>query len=353
MNRRIVLMIVCATAIACGGSASQTKPTPAPQVAPAVDGDQEPEVAPVGRYAIDQQEVTFASTDTMLAGTLFRPRVDAAVPGVVILHDWGALGRDGEFQSLFGVRLPTEVAVYRATAEALSARGIAVLIFDKRTCVRGKESRCTYDAPDSERVDLGTALVEDAAAARSWLAAQDNIASTGFIGHGHGAAVAVAAVAGRQDVPIGLIQPPVLSLVDRARRELSVSRAQLEARIAEVGDTAEADLLNRQIAQIDAALKDPLGLPEESASDLAALDKVYAKAELTNALVVAGRVDPGAPDSYAGDLAVRFGSGIVLLDGVSRAMVGVSDDLDPTVVSAAYLQALTKFLGGDPPQENQ
>mgnify|MGYP000613285040 CR=1 FL=1 len=66
-----------------------------------------------------------------------------------------------------GVELPVEVPVYELLAEELARSGVAVLRYDKRTCVKNAAPRCAYPREPlaSARDDLAGAPLDDAKAA--------------------------------------------------------------------------------------------------------------------------------------------------------------------------------------------
>ena len=110
--------------------------------------------------AFEERDVTFASGDVTLAGTLLLPRSGNKLPAVVFLHGSGPEGRWGS----------------RFLASQLASRGIAALIFDKRGV--GKS------AGDWRGATLDD-LAADGAAAIEFLCKQPRIDSTRVGLHGH------------------------------------------------------------------------------------------------------------------------------------------------------------------------
>lgn len=345
--KHVVWMFVVMAA--CG---STPKAVPAENPVEQVVDDVTADVVPEA-YEVVTEPVEFASGDLKLVGTLIRPLSKTPRPGAVLVADWGIRGRDGVVAEVFGVRFPTEIAVYRALAEGLAARGVAVLIYDKRNCAKDSEPWCQYPADyATANPALGSALVADARAAFAWLDARPEIAPVSFIGHGHGAEVALAA-AGRARVV--LLQPSTQSLVERARFQLEESVRQIDARIATVGDVPEADLLKARKAEVQAMLDAPdvLNLEAAAVADLDELHRRYleiAGGTTPDRLAIFGDVDPGESPQEPARLEELFAQDLQVIAGLSRAMVSLADDADPTVVSPEVLARVSAFLAADLPQ---
>ena len=107
-----------------------------------------------------REEITFASGDVMLAGTIFVPAGSGPHPGIVFLHGSGAEGRWAS----------------NYLAEKFSRRGFAALTFDKRGV--GQSGGDWREAGFQE-------LAADAAAAVSALSARPYVARGGVGIHGH------------------------------------------------------------------------------------------------------------------------------------------------------------------------
>ncbi len=333
---------------ACGTTPS-AKPDGLPVETEAVEeGDVQPEA-----FEIVTETVEITSGELTLAATLVRPRASGPRPGAVIVGDWGIRGRDGVIAEMFGVRLPTEVAIYRSLAEGLAARGVAVLIYDKRNCVKDSEPWCSYPAEyATKNPAVATAFVEDALAMAAWLAGRAEVGSVSLIGHGHGAEVALVAAQNAKIAGVVLLQPSANSLSERARFQLEESVRLIEARIAEVGDSPEADMLTTRKTELTAALASPnvLGLDSTATADLDVMHVQFLKAaQLATPprLAVLGDVDPGEPASNADRLLDLFAEQLVVLPHLSRAMVSVADDGDPTVLSPDVLIHVSAFLNAD------
>jgi pimeloyl-ACP methyl ester carboxylesterase len=137
--------------------------------------------------SLTERDVTFASGDLELAGTLRLPEGDNA-PAVVLIHGSGPNSRDevlsGQLNMTFGFKIP----VFAELGDALQQAGFAVLTYDKRTC--GPFNGCAdngYPMPgDDITVDD---FVTDAAAAVAFLRAQPEVdpARVFVVGHSQGA----------------------------------------------------------------------------------------------------------------------------------------------------------------------
>lgn len=301
-------------------------------------------------YETTTEQVTFSSRGAELVGTVVRPVTDGKRPAVVIAHDWGVRGRDGIVGAVFGVRLPTEVALYRSLAESLAARGIVVLIFDKRTCTRGSEPWCTYP-PEQMTDDLGGALVDDVRAAAVSLAGRPDVASVSLLGHGHGAEVAMVAATDARVGRVALLQPSYADLPALAKFQVETSIQQIDARIAEVGDVPEADLLKQQRDELQQRLAEPnpLGITAATATTLADLHTQYHEQLAATRLplfAIIGRVDPGEPPASRERIEALLGDRVLTIADLTRAMTSVSPDDDPTVIDAEVIARLAAFLGG-------
>lgn len=86
-----------------------------------------PSAAPV---SVTEETVSVGERPWRLPGTLLMPESDKPVPAVVLVQGSGATNRD---EHIYSVR------PFRDIANALSARGIAVLRYDKRTYVYPRE----------------------------------------------------------------------------------------------------------------------------------------------------------------------------------------------------------------------
>lgn len=339
----------------------------------ATDEPDEPddELAPFDdAVEIAEDQVTFSSNGDELRGSVLRPEgSDEPRPGIVIAHDFGPLSRDGLIEGGFGLKLPVIVPVYRSLAESLAERGFVVLIYDKRTCVEGAAPECSYPRSYIEREAMATTLVEDLHAAALSLNEREDVASVTLIGHGHGAEIAVAAAAIDGDFEpdqVVLLAPSARSVEERVRFQTATSVKLLDAQIAELGDTTQADLLKRRrstarqtldeleagFEAIDSGKTDGavLGLPGTTWMDYRSVHARYValmKSGETPIFAIMPAVDPGAPPDDAERLAGWLGadSGAVeTIDGLSPAVVEVGEDDDATVVSPRTIELLLEIL---------
>lgn len=344
---RLFAMLPVALFVSCASNPQAVRPDSRDPTAPVVATEIDAEKT----FQIETLEIDFDSGGETLTGSFIRPLANRAVPAAIIVHDWGVRGRDGMIGELFGVRLPTEVPTYRAIAEGLAARGVAVLIFDKRTCVVDTEAWCAYPRDYvTGKPALGTALVDDVRAAAQWLKSRDDVASISLVGHGHGAEIAAVAGSDKLFQRVALLQPTVSTLTERATYQVEESIRQIDARIGAVGDTPEADLLKRQRAELQAILAagDPMRFEADTAADL---DQIHSRyLELIDRpgsdrfAILAGR-DPGEPPGDAARLNELLGDRVVTIADLSRAMVSVHEDADPTIVADEVIARLSAFLG--------
>lgn len=173
--------------------------------------------------------VTVESDTLDLPGTLFVPDTSAAVPGVVIVHGSGPVGRGGPVPE--GGRVP----IYERWANRLADRGVAVLRYDKRTTRPGVRQA-------DPRAITFLDFVRDAVAAAELLAGRQEVDAHRLVlvGHSQGGNVAPAA-ATRLDGVAG-----VASLAGPALAVDSLLVAQLRANGGGTGCTA-----SRTRAQFD------------------------------------------------------------------------------------------------------
>ena len=133
-------------------------------------------------------DMTFTSAGLSLAGTFTTPNGTGPFPAVLLLAGSGPLDRDGNHK-----RIPLNVS--RDLARVLADAGWASLRYDKR------------GSGASEGEYLPTGFFDelaDAAAARDWLLAREDVSSVVVIGHSAGAVQAVE-LAGAQPAIDGAI----------------------------------------------------------------------------------------------------------------------------------------------------
>jgi dienelactone hydrolase len=378
MKRSVLVLLLFG--VACGSTKTQKKPDPvepettvaeseetkAPEEKPKAAGHLYDEPVP-----ITAEEVSFESGEANLRGEIVRPDPpdETARPGIVIVHDWGPHNREGLMAETFGVRLPVEVPVYRTLAESLASYGAVVLIYDKRTCVKGGPPWCEY--PRSyvdERPDLATALTEDALAAARTLAERDDVGGVHFLGHGHGSEIAAAASEEADAASVAMLAPTPYALdaiVEfQTKRSIELLREELE----KIGDKPTADPLKQQLKELrkqqgqqkevfeklrkgETPETDVFGLAPATWKDVLALHDDYLES-LQNleipVLALVGDVDPGLPDDSNARMETivrpHGDRAFALVTDLTRFGVGVGEEDDPTTVSPIVVEALVEFF---------
>ena len=133
--------------------------------------------------AATRHDITFASGDLAIEGTLHLPSEKGRFPGVVICHPHPQFGGD-----MYNV-------IVASLAQSLCARGIAALRFNFRGVDMSEGS-----------FDGGAGEIEDAVEAMNFLSLSDNIDSSriGIAGYSFGAAIAFAAAA-RSNLAQGMV----------------------------------------------------------------------------------------------------------------------------------------------------
>jgi len=169
---RSVVLIVAITLSGC----SQASPDPEPVVLPA-----------------EELSVEVPTDGLTLEGNLALPeRVEGeGVPAIVLVHGSGPNSRDevgaGQLNMSFG---EIEIAAFADISAALSAEGLAVLRYDKRTCTSAG-GYCDNDYPVPDTDVLVSDFASDALSAVAWLSAQEGIDPQRIfvVGHSQGAAL--------------------------------------------------------------------------------------------------------------------------------------------------------------------
>lgn len=316
--------------------------------------------------AVASEEITFESHGEKFVGELVYPDIegDQPRPGVVIAHDAGPLGRDGIVRGAFGVELPVEVAVYRSMAEALASRGFVVMIFDKRTCLEGSMPWCSYPRTQIEgHVDtLGEVLVDDVVAAAKALSASPRTnAQIHLIGHGQGAQVVLAAAAAVDPASVVLASPDSAPLdamiLSQSQRSIEAMRARAaEKSNAETDAMVEqAKALETQAAELETAFaairagegEETAGLSAQAWRSFIALSESAEEADVSRVLVVDAGMDLDVEDEARTAYALGWseaGAEVVTFDELTRPLVSVSPEEDPTVVSSQVMARIALFL---------
>jgi alpha-beta hydrolase superfamily lysophospholipase len=106
---------------------------------------------PVTVTGISTEPFEFERDGWTLAGTLYRPEVEADEydpPGAVILHGSGPQGRMGLVAGGLGIAYDPPFPAYASLAEQLTLRGFAVLTYDKRSCFAENSLECPLSFED-------------------------------------------------------------------------------------------------------------------------------------------------------------------------------------------------------------
>lgn len=129
--------------------------------------------------AYEEEEVRFESDSLTLAGTLTLPRGDGPWPAAVLITGSGAQDRNEDTPGPGGLKL----GIFRAIADTLTRRGVAVLRYDDRGVGGSGGSLATAGLSD---------LVADVRAAVRYLRARPEIDSAriALIGHSEGGIIA-------------------------------------------------------------------------------------------------------------------------------------------------------------------
>lgn len=196
--------------------------------------DSEPESEDVGDAI--ERDVTFASGDLSLAGTLRLPDTDeSSYPAVLFIHGSGPVDRDGSAVNLETGAVVMELDIYRQLAVAVSDVGFASFRFDKRGVGESQG-----DATLASRADL----LDDARAAIQALREQPEIDPNRIIliGHSEGSYLAPA-LAGEDGDIAGIVL-----LAGAARALDEITRWQVESLLGQQGiegETLEAALVQQ------------------------------------------------------------------------------------------------------------
>jgi uncharacterized protein len=144
-----------------------------------------------------------------LAGTLLLPDTPPPWPGALLIGGSGPTDRDGN-NPLLGARIDN----LKRLAQALAARGIASLRYDKRGV-----GASVYPGLSEQQLRFEQ-LVDDAVALAQRLAGEDRIRRIALVGHSEGALIAALAAgdAGAQ---------AVVSLAGAGRRASALMRRQM------------------------------------------------------------------------------------------------------------------------------
>lgn len=231
------------------------------------------------------ERVETARSGTVLRGTLLVPSGVDRFPAVVLAHGTGRLDRDGNTP---GERGPS---TYRLLAEALAARGIAVVRWDKRGFGESKPV-----TPEERTVDH---LARDVAAWRDELKDDRRVCATTLVGHSEGG----------QIVMLALSKSPADALVTvggSGRPLRDVLHQQVKAQV----DAAAYEAFSRALDRV--ARGEPPGeVPEALAPLFIPRGLFWLRSELD--------VDPAK-------LAATVNVPMTIVQGDTDAQVSVEDD---------------------------
>lgn len=148
-----------------------------------------------------------------LAGTLLLPAGDGPCPAALLIAGSGPTDRDGN-----NPLLPAPLDNIRRLAEALAARGVATLRYDKRGV-----GASVYPGL-SEEVLRFEHLVDDAVALAARLASEERVTRVTLVGHSEGALIAALAAEDAQ-------AQGVVSIAGAGRRASALMRKQIEGHL--------------------------------------------------------------------------------------------------------------------------
>lgn len=218
------------------------------------------------------EDVTFASGEIELAGTLTIPQGEGTFPAVVLISGSGPSNRDESIAPL------AEIAPFRILADHLTRNGIAVLRYDDRGV---GESGGDY---------ASTTLVDFAAdtrAALDYLATRSEINpdQRGILGHSEGGAIAALTASGNPDVAFvvsmagaGVPLSDVLVVqVQRTYQAMGLSQEQIDfimeayMPMMDAMFAADADLLNTTLRELTVRQINtlaPAQMPDDATLDM-------------------------------------------------------------------------------------
>jgi alpha-beta hydrolase superfamily lysophospholipase len=196
-----------------------------PDLAPAEPVAAEPVPSPEG---ILERDITFASGDLTLAGTVATPEGEGPFPGVLFLHGSGPVDRDGNAPGL-------KMDAYRQLAQALAGRGIASLRYDKRGTGTSDGDSATATRSD---------LLDDARAAIDALRALPDIDGTAVFLVGHSEGAYLAPILAAEDASLAGIA--LLAGAARSLDDITWWQIETMLRAAGAGDSQVAAAYEQQ-----------------------------------------------------------------------------------------------------------
>ena len=153
-------------------------------------------------------EVSFPGTDFELEGVLSLPAREEGtrVPALLLIHGSGPIDRDSTVAQSYPGLTPVEVRTFADLAEGLSAEGVAVLRYDKRSCGPWN-GKCDNNYPEPNPSTNVSDFLADAGAALDFLSQQGEIDPERVfaLGHSQGAMLVPLLLAERERLSGGLI----------------------------------------------------------------------------------------------------------------------------------------------------
>jgi pimeloyl-ACP methyl ester carboxylesterase len=174
-----------------------------------------------------EHELALPTAWGRLAGTLSLPDRPGPWPGALLIPGDGPTDRDGN-NPLLGLRIDN----LKRLAQALAARGIASLRYDKRGV-----GASAYPGLSEQALRFDH-LVDDAVALSARLAADTRISRFALVGHSEGALIAALAAPGAQ-------AHAVVSIAGAGARASTLMRRQIEGQLPQ-------DIAGPALAALDA-----------------------------------------------------------------------------------------------------